>query len=289
MKRPLIAVDIGNSTIGIALYPEAANGKKFFTIKIDSSSVKSHLFSKSIFSALQELFSQNGKHKSRHPRGGGGPFKASKTWIPAFAGMTRKGPSSCEINSGYQPEIGVVISSVVPKMNRIVISAIKKFCKDKALRITETVIVDFTNSGGLSFGVRNPETVGSDRIADAVAALQLAGKPVAVADLGTATTISVVGGNGNFIGGAIMPGINMMMESLAARTAKLPSVPISKLRNVTGRDTKSAIASGIINGTAGAIEKIIKGIERETDTKFHLILTGGRAAMVSPYLGKNIS
>lgn len=250
MNKLLLAVDIGNSTIGMALYPDTADGKQFFIRKIESSSDKSSALTKSIFSAIQELFSQAGKRISD------------------------------------KKKIGVIISSVVPKVNANAKTAIDQVCKKRELSISECFMIDYRVSGGLSFEVRNPEALGSDRIANAVAAFNLIGGPVIVADLGTATTISVVDKTGNFLGGAIMPGMDMMRESLASRTAKLPSVTLSKPCNVTGRDTESAIASGIINGTAGAVEKIIVGIELETGMQFHLILTGGRAALISSHLGK---
>jgi type III pantothenate kinase len=176
-------------------------------------------------------------------------------------------------------DIGVVISSVVPALNRKVITAVKGFCK-------KPLILDYRLAGGLSFEVPHPETIGSDRIANALAGFRLIGKPMAVVDFGTATTITVVDKRATFQGGAILPGIDMMREALASGTAKLPEISIATPRSVLGKDTVSAITSGIIHGTAGAVDGIIKRLENESGVKLSVALTGGRAALVSPYMDK---
>ncbi|MBI3592760.1 MAG: type III pantothenate kinase, partial [Nitrospirae bacterium] len=173
------------------------------------------------------------------------------------------------------------VSSVVPYLNKPVIESLKSLCRKKPLVVSDKI------TSGLSFDVKQPGEIGADRIANAVAGFHHARKAVAVVDFGTATTITVVGRNMNFLGGAIMPGIHLMQKSLHRETAKLPIVPLKKNSRALGKDTASSITSGIIHGTAGAVETIIKNMEKELDFKLQLVLTGGNAKFMSSLLKRN--
>lgn len=176
-----------------------------------------------------------------------------------------------------------ILSSVVPEINPLIIKAIEQITGKTPL------ILDHSLDCGIKINVKNKEKIGSDRIANAVSAFDLTRNNLAVVDLGTATTITFVRRNKNhpaIIGGAILPGLRLMKESLYKGTAKLPSAKINIPKEFLGNDTISAINSGIVYGTAGAIEKIIKGIEKEKGFRLKLILTGGYAEMVSPFISK---
>jgi type III pantothenate kinase len=238
-KHALLAIDIGNSTIGLGLYPDAARGKAILVNALPSDRTASV---RTISKRIKEFVYGDG----------------------------RSFPSG---------DIGVVISSVVPTLTRKVFAAVKDLCK-KPLIVDHHMIKEF------SFEVSQPEMIGPDRLVNALAGFFLFGKPVAIIDFGTATTITVIGEHAIFLGGAIMPGIDMMRESLAAKTAKLPKVSLSAPCSVIGRDTASAITSGIIHGTAGAVDNLVTGIEKEAHKKLRVILTGGHADLISPFLKK---
>jgi type III pantothenate kinase len=179
-------------------------------------------------------------------------------------------------NIASHQKIGVIISSVVPALNGKVISAAREFC-------VKPRILDHVSSG-LNFKVSSPDKIGADRMANAIAGYSLVKKPVAVIDFGTATTITVVGKRGVFMGGAIMPGMDLMIGSLASRTGKLPCIEIDGPYKALGRDTASAINSGVVLGTAGAVMKIVSSIEEETGLQLRMVITGGRSGTISPFL-----
>jgi type III pantothenate kinase len=176
---------------------------------------------------------------------------------------------------------GVIISSVVPGHNEILRETLKE------LLSVEPLMVSCKIKTGLIFRIPNPEGLGSDRIANAVAAYERYKCPVAVVDFGTATTISVVAMDAEYIGGAIMPGIRLMNESLAKGTSKLSEVPLTPPRSALGPDTIQCIQSGLFYGTAGAIERLLSEIEKEIGFEFKVVLTGGYGYMISKFFQRN--
>lgn len=172
----------------------------------------------------------------------------------------------------------VIISSVVPDITPLIVEAINGITTKKPL------LVNHKTTGGLSLNIRKKKGIGADRITNAVGAYFHLNEPVAVADCGTATTITVVGKDLDIMGGAILPGIGLMQKALYTETAKLPDISLKKPKKFLGRDTISSINSGIIHGTAGALENIILGIEQEIGYRLRLILTGGYARVISPVL-----
>ncbi len=178
-----------------------------------------------------------------------------------------------------KPLDGVVLSSVVPELT----DGIARSVRD--MSTPEPLIVAHSLKSGLTFDLERPDEVGSDRIANAVAALDAVGSPVAVVDFGTATTISAVR-DGRFLGGAILPGIRLMGEAMHKGTAKLPAVDFTAktgglISSVTalGKNTTACMISGMIYGTAGAVERIIRGIETEEGCGFKVVATGGYSSM----------
>jgi type III pantothenate kinase len=136
----------------------------------------------------------------------------------------------------------------------------------------------------LNFKIDSPEELGTDRLAAAVAAFKEYGGPVAVVDCGTATTISAVDGSANFVGGAIMPGLELMGSSLARGTSKLPGIDLTEPHRALGKDTGECIASGLFYGTAGAVERILTEIEKEEGFRLSVVVTGGRGKALKNFL-----
>ncbi|MGO9611881.1 MAG: type III pantothenate kinase [Dissulfurispiraceae bacterium] len=177
--------------------------------------------------------------------------------------------------------VDTIISSVVPSLNSLVMPPFRD------IRSRNIILVNYKTAGRLTFEVRRPQEVGADRIANAVAGFHLCRKPVAIADVGTATTITVVGSKMNLLGGTILPGLELMRRALNEKTAQLPSIMIRRPRSVLGKSTVSGITSGIVYGSAGAIDMLIKDIEKELHYRLKLILTGGHAEIVAPFLKRN--
>ncbi|MFN3396672.1 MAG: type III pantothenate kinase [Thermodesulfovibrionales bacterium] len=172
---------------------------------------------------------------------------------------------------------GIIISSVVPELTA--------FIKEAALSFTDRVIIMHHGlDTGLKFSIPEPEKTGTDRIAGASAAYNEFKCGLVVADLGTATTLTIVEEGGLYMGGAILPGVEMMARFLASGTAQLPEIEPSVPSGAIGRETVSAINSGIIYGTAGAIERLREEFEKELGKSLLLITTGGKAPLVEPYL-----
>jgi len=176
---------------------------------------------------------------------------------------------------------GSIISSVVPSYTNTWRETLKGFTAVEPLR------VNYKMNTGLNFDIPDPEQLGSDRIANAVAAYELYNCPVAAVDCGTATTISVTGKKKNYIGGAIIPGIRLMNESLAKGTSTLPEIPLVPPESALGIDTKKCIQSGLFYGTAGAIEKILDEIEKVTGLKLKVVVTGGYGEIIHSFLNRN--
>lgn len=173
---------------------------------------------------------------------------------------------------------GAVISSVVTDATPLLADAVRKAFS------LEPVIVDNGKKTGLILHINDPEGLGADRLANAAAAKRFYKGNKMVIDFGTATTFSVVTEDGGFMGGVIMPGVDISAKALAGNTSKLPQINIKAPEKVLGDNTTGAILSGIIIGHAGAVERIIKDIEKETGLDYTVIVTGGRAHTIAPYI-----
>ncbi len=173
---------------------------------------------------------------------------------------------------------GVIVSSVVSTYTELCMPVLKSFSKEPPLFVTHSM------NTGLKISVKNPQKLGSDRIVISVAAYQYFREPVAVVDFGTATTINVVGKENRFLGGAILPGIDIMRHCLREKTSVLPLVEFANQVKPLGKDTESCIISGIILGTAGAVERIIDEIENKIGYNLKVVVTGGNVNLIKPYL-----
>jgi type III pantothenate kinase len=166
---------------------------------------------------------------------------------------------------------GVALCGVVPPLLPTFVELCKKYLN------TEPLVVETGVKTGMRIRLDNPREAGSDRVVDAVAAQNLYGKPVIIIDLGTATTFDVVSKEGDYLGGAIAPGIVIATEALYTRTAALPRIGLSRPKQVIGKNTISAMQSGIIFGYIGLIEGMIQRIEQELGSKAKVVATGGQA------------
>jgi type III pantothenate kinase len=175
--------------------------------------------------------------------------------------------------AGIQPGVvnGAVISSVVPKITR----ELRLQCEGW-LRVTPLVV-----SSGLklpiTIEIEKPQTVGADRICNAVAAFELIQGPVIVADLGTATKIEAIDQSGAFLGGAIAPGLGTSQEALVSRAAQLYTVELKMPDAPIGKNTIAAVQSGLILGHLAMIEGMVTRFRQILGTDATVILTGGYA------------
>lgn len=138
---------------------------------------------------------------------------------------------------------------------------------------------------GVKTGVRIryevPRAVGADRIADAAAVQKLYGGPACVVDFGTATTFDAISADGDYLGGAIAPGIDVAAEALVRRTAKLPQVEIRRPPSAIGRNTQHAMQSGLVFGYVGLVEGMVARFREELGAGMKVIATGGLAEVIA--------
>jgi len=146
---------------------------------------------------------------------------------------------------------------------------------------TSPLVVEPGVRTGIRISIDNAREVGPDRVVNAVAAHHLYGEPVIIIDLGTATTFDVVSDGGDYLGGAIAPGIAIATEALFTRTAMLPRIELVRPKQVIGRSTISAMQSGIVFGYIGLIEGMVRRIEQELGTKTRVVATGGYAQLLA--------
>lgn len=217
-------------------------------------------------------FGNNGLSAKELPTGS--PLDAK-----GYARELRTGPEGRPIEGS--PE-GIVISSVVPWLTEVFSEAALSEFGIKPL------IAGPALTGGLGLGVENPAEIGPDRVAASVGAVELAGAPVFAVTLGTATTVNYVNRDKVLKGGAIMAGIGLMKKAISNGTALLPDVNTEPPppRSALGTDTEGCIRSGLLFGTAGAVERIMAEIERAEGEEgpVKAILTGGHAASVAPLM-----
>ena len=169
----------------------------------------------------------------------------------------------------------VVISSVVPTLMMELEWMSRKFFACRPLVIGPGV------KSGLAIKYENPREVGADRVVNAVAAYDKYGGPLIIVDFGTATTFCVVSAKGEYLGGAIAPGIIISTEALVSKAAKLPRVELQRPRSLIGKNTVSSMQAGIMYGFVGQVEGIITRMKTAIETTPQVIATGGLAAVIA--------
>ena len=178
----------------------------------------------------------------------------------------------------------VMAASVVPELNAILTEACNRIFK-----VTPT-FVDHRTDTGMTIAYQTPDTLGGDRIVTAAAASQKYGAPCVVCGFGTATTIDAVGAGPVFLGGAIAPGMGILVEALRSNTAKLPAIRIGKPEAAIGRTTDDAIRSGIFWGNLGMVEALVQRVKMELAAEgtaadeINIVATGGFSRMILPEL-----
>ena len=146
----------------------------------------------------------------------------------------------------------------------------------------DSVVVEPGIRTGLSILNDNPKEVGADRIADAVAAYNLHGGPTVVVDFGTATTLDGISAKGEYLGGAIFPGIDISLDALFARAAALRRVELVEPRNVIGRSTVEAIQSGVVYGYTAMVDGMVERFAAELGAAPTVVSTGGLSGLMTP-------
>jgi len=171
---------------------------------------------------------------------------------------------------------GIIISTVVPPLLSIMTEMSRKYFKIEPMNVTSEL------KTGITLSYENPREIGADRIVNAAAAFRLYGGPLIIIDFGTATTFCAVTAKGEYLGGAITPGVKISAEALYQRAAKLPRVELTRPRKIIGRDTVSAMQAGILYGYAGLVDGIVERMKKELSPDARVIATGGLAELVTP-------
>jgi type III pantothenate kinase len=170
---------------------------------------------------------------------------------------------------------GAIISSVVPSVTYTIRAAIKKLFGVDAMIIGPGI------KTGLSIKMDNPAQLGSDLVVDAVAAMHEYGAPVVVIDMGTATTVSVISKDREYLGGMIIPGMMISLNAMVSGTSQLPKISLDKPKKLIGTNTVDCMKSGILYGTASSIDGIVDRV-REEIGQTTVVATGGLAETVVP-------
>ena len=170
---------------------------------------------------------------------------------------------------------GVAISNVVPPVQQTLEWMAEQYFGVAPFTVEPGV------TPALPLKVEEPRQVGADRVVKAVAAVELYGAPLIVVDLGTATTFDCINARGEFIGGAIAPGISTATDALLNRAARLFRVELVRPKDAIGRDTASNIQSGVVYGWAGLVDGIVDRMKAEMDGTPKVIATGGHANLIA--------
>jgi type III pantothenate kinase len=172
---------------------------------------------------------------------------------------------------------GAIISSVVPAITEPLMTAIKSVVGVEPLNVSVQL------NTGLTMKVQNPKQVGADRIVTASGAYQRYRQQLIVVDLGTATTFCAVSSTGDYLGGPIMPGLEILSASLSEKTAQLPRVPIAAPERIIGANTHENILAGLVYGHAGAVDRIVSELKKAIGGNAKVVATGGLVKFISPF------
>lgn len=182
-----------------------------------------------------------------------------------------------EMNDIKKEDItGSIISSVVPAVTNTVKTAVEKY-----LSITPLIIGPGIKTG-LSIMIDNPSQLGSDLVVDAVAGISEYTTPLIIIDMGTATTVSVIDADKQYIGGMIIPGLAVSHDALISRTSQLSKIAFEKPKKVIGSNTVDCIKSGLLYGNAGMLDGLIERINDELKEKCTVVATGGLSTVIAP-------
>jgi type III pantothenate kinase len=167
------------------------------------------------------------------------------------------------------------VASVVPPLTGIFEKLSRRYFGRSALVVGDSI------DAGVRIRYDNPAEVGADRVVNAVAACHRYGSPACVVDFGTATTFDALSAEGDYLGGAIAPGIGIAAEALFQRTAKLPRIDLVRPPAVIGKNTVQSMQSGLLFGYVGLVEGIVDRFRAELGPDMQVIATGGLAPLIA--------
>jgi len=178
---------------------------------------------------------------------------------------------------GFEPsEIrGVSVASVVPPVTDMILEMLDSYVG------VEPLLVGAGIKTGVAVRYDNPYEVGADRVVNAAAAFRLYGGPACIVDFGTGTTFDALSATGDYLGGAIAPGVRVAAEALFLRTAKLPRIDLTRPRKAIGTNTADSMRSGILFGYVGLVEGMVERFRRELGPSMRVIGTGGLANAIA--------
>lgn len=182
------------------------------------------------------------------------------------------------VGISFEQITGIIISSVVPPIMFALETMCKKYFKCSPIMVGPGV------KTGLNIKYENPKEVGADRIVNAVAALQKyggQGKPLIIVDFGTAITYCYINEKGEYIGGAIAPGLSISVEALYTRASKLPKIEIMKPQNIVEKNTVSAMQSGVFYGFIGQVEGIVSRMKAQSKIEPFVVATGNVGKLIA--------
>jgi type III pantothenate kinase len=171
----------------------------------------------------------------------------------------------------------MTVSSVVPPLGNAYAQLCRRFLQRECLLVGPGV------KTGMPIRIENPHEVGADRLVNAVAAYDRFREACVVVDFGTGINFDAVSDSGEYLGGAIAPGIEISLTALAQRAARVPQIDLAKPDSAIGRSTRGAIQSGFVYGFAGLIDGIARRLEGEMGEGVSFIATGGLAEAIVPY------
>lgn len=178
-------------------------------------------------------------------------------------------------SANFQGVSAMVISSVVPPLTPVLQEMGRKYFGVKPLVVGPGV------KTGMPIHYDNPREVGADRIVNAVAAFEKYGGPLIIVDFGTATTFCVISAKGEYLGGALAPGVTIASEALFQRAAKLPRIELIKPKAVIAKNTVEGMQAGILYGFAGQVDGIVSRLKQELRQPVKVIATGHLAELVA--------
>jgi type III pantothenate kinase len=177
---------------------------------------------------------------------------------------------------GAEQITDAILSSVVPSLTAVFDEMVETYFKHTPLIVSSDLDM------GIGIAYPNPREIGSDRLVNAAAAYARYRTCLIIVDFGTATTFCAVSPSGEYLGGAIAPGLGIASEALFTRTAKLPKVDLARPKTVIGKDTAAGIQSGLIYGYAGLVDELVSRMQVELGQKATVIATGGLASLIAP-------
>jgi type III pantothenate kinase len=177
----------------------------------------------------------------------------------------------------FETVSGVCLASTVPALVRSYEELAERWLK------RELLVLGPGTRTGLPIRFDDPREVGPDRIANAIAALERHGAPCIAVDFGTSTNFDAVSADGEYVGGVLAPGIEISMEALFARAARLRQVDFAEPEHVIGKSTQAALQSGLVFGFAGQVDGIVEQMRNELGSEAKVIATGGLAPLIVPH------